>query len=96
MFSLMFGSTSVATLLIALALGYIVCSLAGKEEKGLKRIGYLLGTGIILISGILILGKLLGSALLCHKICKLKENRHEFIMREQAPPEKPVVQVPKK
>ncbi len=50
-----------ALLLIALALGYIVCALAGKETKGLKTLGYVIGIVTISISALLIIGKVISA-----------------------------------
>jgi len=44
-----------AVVLIALALGYIVCYLAKREDKTLRILGYLIGTFIITISAVIIL-----------------------------------------
>ena len=45
-------------LLVALALGYIVCYFANQEEKQIKAIGLVIGTFIITLSVVLILGNL--------------------------------------
>jgi len=97
MSGLVFNGVGIGTIMIALALGYIVCSMAGKEKGALKRIGYLLGTLIILLSSILIIGKLIASAIIYNKICKLKKISHQCMPREQAPVENPQIpQTPKK
>lgn len=96
MFSIMFSGVSVATLLIALALGYVVCSIAGKEEGSLKKLGYALGSIIIVLSCLLLIGKLAASATIYSKICKLKKSHPQFMLREQAPAEKPATVIPKK
>jgi hypothetical protein len=49
---------STAMILVALAMGYIVCYLANREEKGLRRLGYTVGIVIIVFSGLLLLNKL--------------------------------------
>ena len=53
-----FYSINTALLLLALALGYIVCYLAQKGSKSLKITGYIIGTFIITVSAVLILNKL--------------------------------------
>ncbi len=54
------GGYSHATIaLIALALGYIACSLAKKEKGVLKTLGYIIGASIIVISSLLILVKMI-------------------------------------
>ena len=53
------GGMSIGFLLIALAMGYIVCTQAKKETKGLKVLGNIIGTVIIAISGIIIINKIL-------------------------------------
>lgn len=49
----------ITTTLIALALGYIVCSLASKEKGTLKTTGYIIGISIIVISSLLLVSKIL-------------------------------------
>lgn len=49
----------ITTTLIALALGYIVCSLASKEKGALKTAGYIIGVSIIVISSLLLVSKIL-------------------------------------
>lgn len=65
-----------STLLIALALGYIVCVLAKKEEKSFKTIGYIIGTFIIVVSSVLILSKLLLTAAICGKMDGMMSQQH--------------------
>ena len=69
-----------STLLIALALGYIVCVLAKKEEKALKSIGYIIGTSIIIVSSVLILAKLLLTITIYGNICG-KNPQHWMMQR---------------
>lgn len=64
----MVGGISDAVLLLALGLGYIVCYLANREERGLRAIGYLIGVFMIILSALLILNNLLLSARLCRKM----------------------------
>ena len=56
------------TALVALALGYIVCILAGKEKGILRKAGFLIGISIIAISSMLIVGKILCTLKLCPKL----------------------------
>jgi hypothetical protein len=48
-----------AVLLIASAAGYLVCSIAKKEQGTLKTTGYIIGVGIIVLAGLLILNGLM-------------------------------------
>lgn len=50
-----FSDIHKAVLLIALALGYIVCYLAKREDKLLKTLGYLIGTFVMALSALIIL-----------------------------------------
>lgn len=52
------GISTEAVLLIALALGYVVCYFANQEEKQMKTIGLLIGGFVIAMSLILILTNL--------------------------------------
>jgi len=60
--------------LIALALGYIVCLLAKKEKDLLKTAGYAIGIAIIVISSVIIIGKVLWTAKMCVKMCPMKQS----------------------
>jgi hypothetical protein len=60
-----------AVLLVALALGYIVCYLANREEKSLRTGGYMVGVFIIIFSGILLVNNLLLSTRECMLMGKL-------------------------
>ncbi len=62
------GGVTDAILLAALGLGYIVCYLAKREDKGMQAIGYLIGTFIIVLSAILIINNLLTAGSICRKI----------------------------
>lgn len=87
MFPIATGVTR-AFLLIALALGYIVCSLANKEEKALRKAGYVIGISIIVLSSLLILGNLFLEATTCAS--RLEWIRpQQRMMRERAPKEIP-------
>lgn len=44
-----------AALMFALGFGYIICSLAKKEDKGMQGLGHLIGIAIIVLSSVLIL-----------------------------------------
>jgi len=48
-----------AVLLMALATGYLVCSIAKKELGIIKTVGYIIGIGIIMVAGLSILNGLL-------------------------------------
>lgn len=45
--------------LVALTLGYIVCSMAKKETGVFKKIGYFIGVAVITISSVIIVTKVL-------------------------------------
>ncbi len=60
-----------AMLLIALALGYMVCYFASQEEKQLKSIGTIIGVFIIVLSFILILGNLFLNTNVCLRYNKM-------------------------
>jgi len=49
--------STAATLLITLGVGYFVLCFARKEEKLLKKIGYIIGVTIVSISCLMMLGK---------------------------------------
>ncbi len=57
-----------AALLVALAAGYLVCSLAKKEQGTMKTVGYIIGVGIIVVAGLLIVNALI----LTTRHCKMK------------------------
>lgn len=77
------GGTNRALLLVALALGYIVCHLATKNEKTLKTMGYAIGGSIIILSSLLILGNLFLEARACTN--RLSGRSKPWMMRQQAP-----------
>jgi uncharacterized MAPEG superfamily protein len=54
-----FGKVQGSVLLIALAMGYIVCYLANKEQKLLRSMGNLIGLFIIIISTLFLIAKYL-------------------------------------
>jgi len=66
-----FGGYMHATMaLIALALGYIACSLAKKEKGVLKTVGYIIGASIIVVSSLLILVKIIWTVRIYTKFIK--------------------------
>jgi hypothetical protein len=68
-----FGHLNGTLALMDLALGYIVCYLASQVKGGLlKKAGYLIGVSIVIISGLLVIGKTLSIAkLCCNKSCPM-------------------------
>ena len=74
MHNMVWGHVSGIPALLALALGYIVCSLAKKEKGLLKTTGYAIGIAIIAISSVLVLGKVLWTAKMCVKMCPIKQS----------------------
>lgn len=83
------SGTNRAFLLIALALGYIVCYLANREEKALRTVGYTIGISIIALSSLLILGNLFLEAKFWTKDARYI-SQHRMMMREQAPANMPI------
>ncbi|MFA4983901.1 MAG: hypothetical protein WC559_01130 [Candidatus Omnitrophota bacterium] len=63
-----FMGLSGAVLLLAVAAGFVVCSIAKKEQGAIKIVGYVIGVGIIAIAGLLILNGLAGQV----RMCKMK------------------------
>lgn len=74
--------------LIAVALGYIVCTLAKKEKGLLKSTGYAIGIAIIAISSVIVLGKVLSTAKMCVKMCPLKQSSMPMMSEPAALPKK--------
>jgi ABC-type uncharacterized transport system permease subunit len=70
-------------LLVALGLGYIVCYLANKETKFLRKLGFAIGAFIIVASSVLILAKAFWTLSIYTKTCGISAH-HEFL-REQSP-----------
>jgi hypothetical protein len=62
---MMLGGMSDALLLIALGLGYLVFYVANREEKGLKALGFFLGTFIMMLAAVLLVSNTLFSARMC-------------------------------
>ncbi len=73
-------------LLLTLGLGYIVCYLANKAEKNLKALGYFIGTLIIALSGIMIIGNLFLGARICAKMGGAMSSRHKMMQSMPAMP----------
>jgi len=59
MMGLSFTSSTEGILLMALALGYIVCYLANREEGNFRSAGFIIGVFIIFLSIILIFNNLI-------------------------------------
>ena len=71
-----FGTNAnLAELFMALAFGYIVCYLAHREEKLLKRLGYIIGIVIIIGTALVILDKAL-LRVQRYQACKECMHRH--------------------
>ena len=82
--TMVFGHENGIPALIALALGYIVVTLANKEKGRLKSYGYIIGVAIIIVSSLLILAKVLWittGATKCDRILM----RHKTMMQEREP-----------
>lgn len=80
---LMHGEMSLELLLIALGIGYLVCTQARKEAKALKTLGYIIGAGLIAIAAVLIATKVIW---FCgySKMCPLKSMlMQKGMMQEQ-------------
>jgi hypothetical protein len=67
------GGSNGMLALLDLALGYIVCYLASQLKAGLlKKVGYLIGVAIIVISGLMVAGKVMFMAKhCCAKTCPM-------------------------
>ncbi len=63
-------SQGIATVLIALGLGYIVCNIAAKEKGALKLMGYLLGGVTVICSVVLLANTLIMSIFVTRQIRK--------------------------
>jgi uncharacterized membrane protein (Fun14 family) len=58
--------------LLDLAVGYIVCYLAQQAKPGLlKKAGYIIGVSIIVISSLLVIGKVISIAKRCATNCPI-------------------------
>ena len=84
------------TAMIALALGYIVVTLANKEKGRLKSYGYIIGAAIIIASTLLILAKFVWIATGVSSRCGVSMHQ-KMMMREREPLKMmPPAPVPKK
>ncbi len=69
MLSVAFSRVSVASALFNMSAGYIVCYLANQTKGQLKKLGFVIGVFVIVVSGLLILGKSLWVLKSCSKMC---------------------------
>ncbi len=92
--TMMVMGISATTAMIALALGYIVITLANKEKGGLKKIGNIIGVSIIVISALLILAKALGVAKVSTGYCKTLRHYKMMLQEKTLMGERPTI--PKK
>ena len=93
--SMVFGHVNGTLALLALALGYIVVTLANKEKGRRKSYGYIIGVAIIIVSSLLILAKVLWittGATKCDRILM----HHKMMMQEQEPTKVMPAPAPKK
>ena len=67
------GFLSQAILLVSLGLGYVVCYFANQEEKQLKNVGIAIGTFIIVMSLVFLLGSVLISFKSCMDVKKMSK-----------------------
>ena len=79
---LIHSGMSIVFFLIALGIGYLVCAQAGKESKGFKTLGCIIGVFIIAVSGILIVSKLIWFCANHSKNCPVKS----MLMHQQQMP----------
>ncbi|MFA6216062.1 MAG: hypothetical protein WDL87_00190 [Candidatus Omnitrophota bacterium] len=70
-----------AVLLVALALGYIVCYFANQEEKTMKQIGLAIGIFIIVLSFFLIANNLFLMSKMCPRNNDMMRNFQNDPMR---------------
>ncbi len=82
------GHMSGLLALLTLALGYIVFSLAKKEKGLLKTTGYAIGIAIIVISSVVVLGKVLWTAKMCIKMCPMTQSSMSMTTAPAALPKK--------
>ena len=85
---MIFGHGNGMLALIALALGYIVYSLAKKEKGLLKTTGYAIGIAIIVISSVIVLGKVLWTAKMSINTCTMKQSSMPMMSAPAALPKK--------
>jgi hypothetical protein len=88
---MIFGITEVA-LMFALGFGYIICSLAKKEDKGMQGLGHLIGISIMVLSSLFILvnvyvrfNPFASGAISRRPYFKMKAGMKPGMMREQPP-----------
>lgn len=82
MYTSILSGVPATTAMVALALGYIVVTLANKEKEWLKAIGNIIGISIIVISGLLVLAKILWVATTGTK-CGPTVMRQRMMMQQQ-------------
>lgn len=96
MLTMVFGHVNGTLALLALALGYIVVTLANKEKGRLKSYGYLIGAAIIIASTLLILAKFVWITTGVSSRCGVSM-RQKMMMQEREPLKMmPPAPVPKK
>lgn len=91
---MMLGGLSEGILMIALALGYIVCYLANREEKNLRMAGLLIGGFVIAFSAIALVGNLLFTARVCGmgKMSRMGRMGMPMMQHKMMPPAPPAAQ----
>ena len=94
MFTGMWGIPG-TTAMIALALGYIVFTLANKEKGRLKTTGYIIGVAIIITSSLLILAKVLWITTGATKYDRILMH-HKTMMQKREPLKEMPAPAPKK
>lgn len=67
MYGAHYSSLGKASLMITLGLGYIICYLASKSDKTLKKVGYAIGIFIIALSVI----SMIFTCVMTAKICRV-------------------------
>ncbi len=75
------ASIVIAILMVGLAAGYVICSIANREKKPLKNIGYLIGAIIIILSITLIAR----SAIVAVKKCRIHKMKKCSMMDREQP-----------
>jgi hypothetical protein len=86
MMGIPFMGISGAVLLLALAAGYLVCTVAKKEQGTSKTVGYIIGVAIIVVAGALILNGLVVHARIYHKMkCMGMMPEHGGMMKKDMP-----------
>jgi len=96
----MFSGLTEGVLLIALALGYIVCYLANREEKKLRFLGYLVGVFIIIFCAVTIISNAFFSARMYGAMCKMRKmgcmSKMGMMQHKMMPPPPAAPQAPAK